>query len=174
MTSPAAEGLLLTRRQFSMSLVVPPSARFTQVFRVEAKAFLQRQDAFVAAVIAAIGSLPEHLLPAGELVLEDYRADQDSDGYLRFLGGADGRLTALVEVASLRRSGWFRGRWYAVRANVGLPEGSLHEAWELLETGSGLHRYQPAPDDEMPCGRLAGLLGRPVIGNMPGGRIHLQ
>src|SRR5437660_979468 len=157
-----------------MSLLVPPSTQFAQMLRVQAKAFLQRQDAFVASVIAAIGSVPADLLPAGELLLEDYRADDNSDGYLRFLGGADGQLTALVEVASLRRSGWFRGRWYEVRANVGLPEGSLHEAWDLLQTGSGLDRYQPPSEDEMTCARLASLIGRPVISNMPGGRIRLQ
>ena len=157
-----------------MPLVVPPSTRFTQVLRVDAKAFLQRQDAFVTSVIAAIGSLPAELVPDGNLLLEDYRADGNSDGYLRFLGGADGRLTVLVEVASLRRSGWFRRRWYEVGANVGLPQGSLQQAWDLLRTGSGLDWRQPTPDDEMPCARLARLIGRPVLGNMPGGRIYLQ
>jgi hypothetical protein len=80
----------------------------------------------------------------------------------------------LVEVESLRRSGWFRGRWYDVMANVGLPEGSLQEAWDLLQTGAGLDRYRPSPDDEMPFAQLARLIGRPVSGNMPGGRIRLQ
>jgi hypothetical protein len=144
------------------------------VIRVEADAFLQRQDAFVASVIAAIGSLPGDRLPPGTLVLEDYRADHNSDGFLRFLGGAGGKLTVLVEVISLRRSGWFRGRWYDVMANVGLPEGSLQEAWDLLQTGAGLDGYRPPPDDEIPFAQLARLIGRPVSGNMPGGRICLQ
>lgn len=157
-----------------MSLILPPSARFARACRVEAKAFLHRQDAFVAAVVAAIGSTPVDLLPAGVLVLEDYRAVDGSDGYLRFLGGAGGPITVVVEVASVRRSGWFRGRWYDVMANIGLPDGALDEAWDLLQTGAGLGRYPDAPGDERPSGQLARLLGRPVMGNVPGGRIRLS
>jgi hypothetical protein len=157
-----------------MSLIMPPSTRFAHVLRIEAKAFLQRQDAFVASVIAAIGSTPVNLLPAGHLLLEDYRADDNSDGYLRFLGGADGRTTVLVEVASLRRSGWFRGHRYEVKANVGLPKESLNEAWRLLQTGVGLEQYQKPSEHEMLCDQLTKVFGREVYGNIPGGRICLQ
>jgi hypothetical protein len=157
-----------------MSLLLPPSTRFADAFRVEARAFLQRQDAFVALVIGAIGSLPADLLPAGQLVLEDYRADQCSDGYLRFFGGADGRISVLVEVASVRRSGWFGGGSYEVMANARLPECSLDAAWGLLRTGAGLDQYRPGPEDQIPCGKLARFLGRPVIGNVGGERISLR
>jgi hypothetical protein len=144
------------------------------MFRVEAATFLQRQDAFVASIIEALGSTPLELLPAGNLLLEDYRADENSDGYFRFLGGADGRIKVLVEIASLRRTGWFRGRWYEVMANVGLPDNSLRPACDLLQTGSGLEQYSPPPADEMPSAQLAKAFGRPVIGNFPGGRIRLH
>jgi hypothetical protein len=148
--------------------------RFAKVLRVEARSFLQRQDAFVALIIDAIGSIPVDLLPPGKLLLEDFRADDNSDGYLRFFAGADGQFTVLVEVASLRRSGWFGRRWYEVGANVGQP-GLLHQAWALLQTGSGLDRYQQASEDEMPLEKLArAFAGREVIGNIPGGRICLQ
>jgi hypothetical protein len=157
-----------------MSLLIPPSTQFATVFRAEAAAFVHRQDAFVASVIEALGSTPPDLLPAGNLLLEDYRADETSDGYLRFLGGTDGKITVLVEVACLRRSGWFRGSWYEVMANVGLPDDLLRPAWDLLQTGAGLEGYSPPPADKMPFGQLASKIGRPVIGNMPGARIRLQ
>jgi hypothetical protein len=161
-----------------MSLLIPPSRRFAKVLRVEAKAFLQRQNAFVALVIDAISSIPANLLPTGTLLLEDFRAADDSDGYLRFLEGVDGEINVLVEVASWRRSGWFGRRWYEVKANDALPEGLFQEAWNLLQTGSGLDRYQQLSADEMPDGHLVKLaklfVGRKVIGTTPGGRIHLQ
>jgi hypothetical protein len=147
--------------------------RFAKVQRVEARTFLQRQDAFVALIVDAISSIPVDLLPAGKLLFEDYRATESSDGYFRFFAGANGEFTVLIEVASLRRSGWFGRRWYEVQANVGQP-GLLHQAWRLMETGSGLDRYQQTSEDEMPVARLAKAFGREVISNLPGFRVFLQ
>jgi hypothetical protein len=154
---------------------MPPSKQFSFVFRVEATVFLQRQDAFVAGMIKVLASFLAKQLPSGNLLLEDFRADEDSDGYLRSFEASEGKIRLLFEVASWRRSDELVSPYYEVMANTQLPEEMLLPVWDVLRTGSGLDKYHSFVDPKMPSAAvLAERLARPVIGTQQGERIRLQ